>query len=148
MWHFKKTKNMDFRSGNVEIPETYEFSDLPFYLKTMHVSNDIYYVQCPNKTLITEYNNFGSDCKLRDFPMHFKGNFSIIKIFESIKLRTFNNFIDFHNTSFIVSNYYDIPQAYLLVSQPKKIKGNKKAGIPLIVVGCVIIFLLIACLIF
>ena len=80
--------------------------------------------------------------------MHFKGNFSIIKIFESIKLRTFNNFIDFHNTSFIVSNYYDIPQAYLLVSHPKKIKGNKKAGIPLIVVGCVIIFLLIACLIF
>ena len=101
-----------------------ELTVADIFEKSKIIHEDVYPVQCPLPTLITDYNNIQIFCKNNSYFMPFDSKYIAHFFTRNLESsRSFSNiYIIFSNSYFIPYNYYEVPEAYIfLVPETSKV---------------------------
>lgn len=149
------SQNINFSSAYKPLKRhpIYELPKIKSSLQNIELSQNIFYVYCPSVSNYTQFQSLEPFCQSSSgYPAHIIGNYSLNKLFTSIKDYSFDSItIKFHDSYAIPYNFIETPEAYIMFYRNSEKNAMRISGIVITSVGIflsilfTIFILIIAC---
>lgn len=117
-------------------------------LKKIQIAENVYNVFCPYSTEITRINEIDQYCRYKYFPMPFKGKYSFIHLFGTLKHEINDQItIQFNSSFFYRFNFFETPEAYIVFIGFSPNDAMFYSGIVILLIGLIAGIILITFLI-